>query len=668
MDHQIRTQAACACIAAMTALAATAGRASAQVPRPVGGDGPLKGRRAAAPDVALPDGLRPSLARAIDGVHRFERACLDLGLLGPDGAVDPSAFEGADDARLDEITEFLREGVEGMYPGAGAFAFGERGAPLEQLVECGRYHAGWLAARRALGEDPELTPAHALAALADDVLSAPPLEGSEAAQRFAERASSQRRFAPLGNGGLCFVVWGLLHEPAFWGRGGLPSNAREELIHAIVTMGATSELATWTATRVLRPPLARRDDRPGRGVAFSAGEDRGRVGFTERDEAFVRRVRDRILRGEMPARPAGDAGSSGDTGNSRTTGAAGAAPGPSEKRLRAWCATMLHWILSERGTVPTADDAMRRGTFDERVQYWTDLARRVSFDDFRAAYVDELVALGSRAEGLGAAERIAELEALAESRAADGGLGPDEAAELERLRLDAERARTRLVRHMADLLVQSGAADHFAAVAATLAGPTESLLADIAPHTARAHWLGDAWIRLGLTPNEQATWVLDDHLDGVGPLPDYGLESLVMSTASWSLPGAEATLGRVLSEGDLAARSAAVVNPGWMSEERFESEWRRLARDHDAEGADPVASSKARVSLVLSLAQRDDAAARRLLLESFEEGRWRDPSDPRCWSNVLFGASRDRVLGALSPEERQGLVDRGLAPPELLGR
>jgi len=661
MDHKIRFQAAGTCLAATLAFVATAGRAGAQDAPPApgpeapGSQAPDDGRRVPASDVALPEGLRPSLARAVEGVHRFERACLDLGLLGPDGAVDPAAFEGADDARLDEITEFLREGAEGVYPGAGAFAFGERGAPLEQLVECGRYHAGWRAARRALSEDPGLTPVHALAALSDDVLSSPPLEGSAAALRFAERASSQRRFAPLGNGALCFVVWGLLHEPAFWEREGVPRGARSDLVHAVVRMGPTSELATWTATRVLRPPLALREGRAARGVAFTAGEDRGRVGFTERDEAFVRDLRDRIVRGQVPVR----------------TGPDGVGPvlasAPTEKRLRAWCATMLHWILSERGTVLAADEEMRRGTFDERVQYWTDLARRVSFDDFRAAYVEELVALGSRAEGLGDAARIAELEARAESLATEGGLGPEEAAELEQLRLEAERARTRLVRHMADLLVQSGGTDHFAAVAATLAGPTESLLADIAPHTARAHWLGDAWIRLGLTPSEQATWVLDDHLDGVGPLPDYGLESLVMSTAAWALPGAEASLGRILADGDLGARSAAVANPGWMSEERFETEWRRLARDHAADGADPVGRSKARVSLVLSLAQRSDGTARRLLLESFEEGHWRDPSDPGCWSHCLVGASRERLFGVLSPEERRGLVERGLAPPGLIG-
>lgn len=641
MEIHIRFRRARASAAVAGALAAASADAVAQTPQaPV----PDRAGRIAAAAAELPEGLRPSLGRALERVHRFERACLELGLLGRDGAVAPSAFEGADDAQLDRITEFLREGTlregePGVYPGAAAFAFGERGAPLEQLVECGRYHAGWAAARDAIAADPGLAPEHALAALTDAVLTARPLEGSEDALRFAGVASEQRRFAPLGNGGLCFVVWGLLHEPSFWEREGIAAGARADLIHAIVSRGPTTELATWTATRTLRPPLVWDEERPGRGVVFSAAAPRGRVGFSARDEAFVRAVRDRVVRGELPAES-----------------------GPGERRLRAWCATMLHWILTERGTALAADEAMRRGTLDERKQYWTDLARRVSFDDFRAAYVDELVALGSRAEGLGDTRRIAALEALAET----GELDPAEAEELARLRADAERGRTRLARHMGDLLVQSGGAEHYAAVAATLAGPTESLLADLAPDVARAHWLGDAWVRLGLTPSEQSTWVVEDHLDGLGPLPAYGLESLVMSTASWALPGAEVTLDRVLAEGDLSARSAAVANPRWMTEERFEAEWRRLARDHDGADAAPGDRSKARVALITSLGGREGEGARRLLLESFEAGRWRDPADPGCWWNLDVAGSRDRVLSLLSPEDRRGLVERGLGPAALL--
>ena len=67
--------------------------------------------------------------------------------------------------------------------------------------------------------------------------------------------------------------------------------ARDEFVAAVLARGATSEVSSWVAERVLQPPLAWTDARPGRGVALARGRSRGSFGFTADDQSFLERLR-----------------------------------------------------------------------------------------------------------------------------------------------------------------------------------------------------------------------------------------------------------------------------------------------------------------------------------------------------------------------------------------
>ncbi|MEO1697090.1 MAG: hypothetical protein AAFU73_07335 [Planctomycetota bacterium] len=623
--------------AAALGLAAFAGAVPARPPVPATQE---QARAAVEPPACsdLPAGLHPAVARALGPVHAFERRCIELGIIGPGGALDETPAFGADDARFESLRSFL-SGDDEVFPGVSAFRSDGAPTTLQDIVACGRFHAGWRGAR-ALADDPSVNGDVLLRALEADVVTAEPIEGSEDAVRMHRRALEQGAFAPLGNGGVTCVVWGALVDGGFWteARGG--AAARAGVLHRILERGANGDgWARRAALETLVLPLAWNEVQPGRGVAGSSPRARGTLGFTAQDQRLAVELRDGLL--------AVDATADADALDERRA------------RLE-YAAVMLQRILRDRGTVLAADEALRRGSLPERLQFWRDLARRSSFEDFRAAYLDELVAVGVRADGLGDAARIAELR----SRADD--LSDAEMQELARLERAADVQRRGLVAAMGDLLVDRGGPLHFAAVASTLAGPTEALLAAVVPEANRNNVLGGAWRRLALQSSEQCHWIVEDRLEGTIELPDYGYETMVMSAASHALPGADAVLTRVLEEGSLTERAAAITNPGWLDADRFEAAWRDLDGDFgEARGANTRARVRVAWCLVGALGRRPPAERRPLLLESFERGRWRDTDSPDCWWNLDLGGSRDRMLEVLGPAERASLVERGLAPPAL---
>lgn len=575
---------------------------------------------------AEPSCVRPALERALAHVHRFELRCLELGLLGELGRPNPRVFERA----TEELVAFLEGSERDLFPGLGAFAFSTKDATLQQIIECGRYHAGFRAFERALREDPHMGPADVLAGLSDAMLTAPPRSGSEQAQRFWTRGREQRRLAPLGPGSFCYVAWGALVTPKFWASRGRA--AREKFISTVLRRIPATEIQSWTCQRVLQIPLAWTDDRPARGIATARALTRGELGFTAADQDWMTETRTAILSGEPIETEAG------------------------AERIEEWSRTMLDRILRERGAALIADERLRRGTLAERKRYWSDLANERPFEDFRAAFLAELYTIAAGADAFPRSDRMIALEEKEAART----LTDAERAELAGSRRRLDTARCDLVGHMAKMLATNAGEIHYAAAAAVLAGPAEHALVTVGAPAERETALAHGWVQLGVTPSPQSIWVVEAHLQGSAPIPRRGVQAIVGMLSLHKPPGWEGTMDAAFQSDDRAAREIAIANPGWMSEERYGAEFDRLLGDLSNEGLSADERSSLRACLIASLADESQPAGRSRLLKSFEDGLWSESAGEGSWVHATSRATRRRVLARLSEEERREFVERGL--------
>ena len=580
---------------------------------------------------AAPTVLCPALERALDSVHDFELKCLDLGLLRDDGQPNPRVFQ----RMTDELTRFLEHGERGVFPGIGAFAFPGEEASLQQIIECGRYHAGYRAFQNARSEDPKLGPADLLAGLEDGALTGPPRRGSDRALRLWKRGLEQERLAPLGPGSFCYVAWGALMTPEFWTTEA--GHSREEFIAAILHTIPVTDTQSWMCQRVLRTPLEWTDDQPGRGAASARATSRGTLGFSAQNQTWMVAARTTIL--------------SGDTIESSA----------SRGRLEDWSRTMLDRILRERGSVLVADEELRRGTLLDRQRYWTDLANERAFEDFRAAFLDEIYAISAGADDFPRSERMV----LLEKSEAAGTLTDAESAELQGLRRQRTSAQYQLVGYMAAMLATNAGGLHYAAAASVLAGPAERVLSTIGTSADRDAALGRGWIQLGITSSPQSIWVVEGHLEGSAPIPRRGVQAIVGMLSMHKPPGWEGTMDAVFESGDRSAREIAIANPGWMSEDRYATEFDRLVESLADETMGGDERSSLRACLIASLADSSQPAGKSRLLKTFSDGRWKESRGANSWAHATGPATRRRVLARLTQRERRDLVAKGLAPASL---
>jgi hypothetical protein len=168
-----------------------------------------------------------------------------------------------------------------------------------------------------------------------------------------------------------------------------------------------------------------------------------------------------------------------------------------------------------------------------------------------------------------------------------------------------------------------------------------------------------------MTPSPQALWVVGDHLEGSAPIPRRGVQAIVAMLQVHRPAGWELTMDAAMKSADPAAQQAAIANPAWMGEERFEAEYRRLTERASDPATDPVERGRLRCCLISSLADTSHGVGRALLLESFEAGHWRTLDGPGSWAATTDPRTRSRILGRLSEGDRRSLIERGLAPAGL---
>ncbi|MEC8513109.1 MAG: hypothetical protein VX015_13280 [Planctomycetota bacterium] len=592
----------------------------------------------------MPAPLPAALVRAAEAVHAFERDCFERGLLTPSGTVNPRPLPQGVSEEHPLHVHILEGGrVDGAadFPGYEGFAFQGESPTLAHLIECGRYHAGHAAAAELLGEAPGFDPGELLAALADEMICASDPGASELSARLHSIATEQRRLAPLNRGSLAYVAWGLLMHPEAWDRADDDVRmTRDAFVAAVLARGATSEVSSWVAERVLQLPLAWTDERPGRGVALARGRSRAPFGFTARDQAFLEG-----LRAAFASDPAISA------------------PGMPRARLVEWNATMLDRVLRDRGTIVDADARMRRGTLAERRRFWTDLASASSFPDLHAAVCDELALLANGEAGLAGAARIAELRAAAAIRALSGA----EAGELDALERSARTEGAALARHLLMTVTAAGGPENVAALATSFSGELGEALGDFGTPQLRERLMGEAWRRLSWTDSEQGLWVVRDHLEQRVVLEPRAASAMITGLVIHRREGADVLLAEVCQRGGALERGAAVANPQWMEPESYSLEvGSLLSRTVDPELA-PKERAQLRLDVLSAIDRWDGPEAHALLLRSFEEGLWSARAGGDSWSRTARGPWLDSVLALIGTEARTDLVARGLAPATLFG-
>ena len=605
---------------------------------------PLPAHGASRQRATSPASPSAALSRATEAVHAFERDCFAWGLLTPSGTVNPRPLPQSAPWDHPLHARLLKGGrVDGSadFPGYEGFAFEGESPTLAHLIECGRYHAGHAAAGELLGQAPRFEPGVLLAALADEVICAPDPGADEMSARLHSIATEQRRLAPLGRGSLAYVAWGLLMRPAAWEREeGDARMTREAFVAAVLARGATSEVSSWVAERVLQPPLAWTDERPGRGVALPRGRSRGLFGFTSGDQSFLEGLRAELASAvEVPASKMPRA------------------------RLVEWTATMLDRVLRDRGTAVDADAWMRRGTLAERRRFWTDLASTSAFPDLHEAVLDELTALANGGVGLAGDARIAELRAAAALRP----LSSAEASELEALERSARSDGAALARHLFVTLTAAGGPGNVAALATSLSGELVGALGNFGTPELRERLMGEAWRRLSWTDSEQGLWVVRDHLEERLVLAPGAASAMITGLVIHRREGADVLLADVCRRGGALERGAAVANPAWMEPGSFSREVGSLfSRTVDPELA-PMERARLRLDVLSAIDRWDGPEAHDLLLRSFEEGLWSERAGGDSWSRTARGPWLDRVLALVGAEARMDLVARGLAPAALFG-
>jgi hypothetical protein len=277
--------------------------------------------------------LHPALWPALQRVHALELAYIELSILTPEGtqvATPPSEDSPAG--------KLLMEGRPGLFPGLAAFEFVRPGEPapslpIEMLLECGLYNAGYEGARAAWADAPDLAPSDLLAALDPRFLEAEPLLGTELALELHRSSQRQQRLGALTHGSIGYVIFGFLHLPDFWrGREG----SRGEFISGLLERGIQGPLVAWTVRRVLQAPLSQTSPNAARGIAMGWESRRGPVGFLPVHEARLEALleeleaeRDRQLQPVVPdrVRAAGEAAGDGAAAPVGTT-AQGQGPVP----------------------------------------------------------------------------------------------------------------------------------------------------------------------------------------------------------------------------------------------------------------------------------------------------------------------------------------------------
>ena len=591
-----------------------------------------------------PSKLSSPLVRAIEAVHAFERDCFARGLLTPSGTVNPRPLPRGAPADHPLHLHLLEGGsVDGAadFPGYEGFAFQGESPTLAHLIECGRYHAGHVAAEVLLREAPRFDPRELLAALAEEEIRAPRPGAGELSARLHSIATEQRRLAPLNRGSLAYVAWGLLMHPAAWEREDDDVRmARDDFVAAVLARGATSEVSSWVAERVLQPPLAWTDARPGRGVALARGRSRGPFGFTADDQGFLAG-----LRAELAA--AGEVSTAGIP----------------RARLQEWNATMLDRVLRDRGTTVEADARMRRGTLAERRRFWTDLASISAFPDLHAAVLDELAALANGEADLAGSGRIDALRAAAATRA----LSDEEASELRALERSARAEGTALARHLLTTVTAAGGPANVAALATSLCGELREVLGGFGTPGLRERLMGEAWRRLSWTDSEQGLWVVRDHLEERLTLEPGAASAMITGLVIHRRDGADALLAEVCQRGGALERGAAVANPQWMEPQDYAREVGSLLSRTVDPALDPRERERLRLDVLSAIDRWDGPEAHALLLQSFEDGLWSARAGRDSWSRTARGPWLDSVLALIGAEARTDLVARGLVPAGLFG-
>lgn len=612
------------------------------------------------------DLLAEPLVPALKRVHRLEARYLELGFYVPNGLLNPEPPQPDS-----EGTAFLLGSEPELFPGLDAFEFqqgegtareGEnRGGsslqlPIEQLLESGLYEAGYQGAKAALASHPKLLPEDVWRCFDDAFLDGEPVRPGDDARLVDLAAKGQRRLGLLGNGSIAYVAWGFLHLDEFW-KDRLPQ--REEFLAVLIDRGVVSERSAWAVRRALQRPLKRSAERPARGIAMDLDRLAGTVGFTARHEAVLERL---VADLEDIRRSAdGQQALAPTLRYTRADGTVVTWENPLA-HLPAWSAEMLSWVQRELRPDRFAGELRRGDTLAKRLLYWTELAKRVPFAALREEVLAELRAIVEGADMLPGAERYAELRSLE----ATGELSEADRAELEKLVRGRREMHEALICHMAPLLVLSGKADHYVAVAATLAKDVTAILGATFDEFAQSRLLGSAWGALSVEPHPESLWVLRQHLfEPNQRLPSYAMGPMLVLSAQHALPGYEVLMEDFLREGNLRERGAVLCISAWLPAPRYEEELGRLVGDHRNLDLSDWDRSSSLYNILNSLENRNDETARAIAVRSFYEGRWAESEGRWSWANS-HASVHAWAVAQLSAEDRAVLLEKKLVPPGLL--
>lgn len=657
--------------------------------------------------------LHPALWPALQRVHALEAAYIELSILTPEGTLVPTP------PRQDSPAgKLLMEGRPGLFPGLAAFDFVRPGdpppsVPIELLLECGLYNAGYEAARAAWAAAPDLTPSDLLATVEERFLMAEPVLGTDLARDLHRRSLQQQRLGALTHGSIGYVLFGFLHLSEFWRD---RQTARGEFISGLLERGIAGPLPAWTVRRALQAPLQQNSPTAARGIAMGWDSRRGPVGFLPAHEArldaLLRELeaeRDRFLQpvapGPLPpsggaaaeekSKPEGvpaapgpqagavEAGSKtgsnappqgpGEAGRDRIAAGGGPASGgwdatgsgrwkALEARL-AWTSELLLWVQRELHPGQLQQQFRRAASLTKRMEYWDDLVDSIPFVELREELLRELQAMLADEDGWPGMDRVRELKALS----ALGALTPEQASELRGLEQQIDVQQLRLMSHMTRCLVESSGPDHYDLLADTLLGDIPKLLAgsDLGDPLSFDSNLQVTWLLLASMGGPGPGRLLEGQLDGTRPkLTPMLADTMLRTLPDSSIPDRERILNRYLREGSLGEQLEVLVKSSWLGDDAY----RQQLQGYLQRAKDPATPAEDRTrirdGLLESLRRRGGAVAKSLLLESIQSGLWLGADGASSWSQADPQEVAE-ALSLLSPGERVQLVQQGWLPPQL---
>ena len=618
--------------------------------------------------IELPENpyLSHELRQAMEPVFRLDRRLLDLGLLDGNGALaDLSNPRFETDS---EIVEFITNGEPGLFAGRYGFAFGELAPSFDQLVECGRYDQGLIAAKVLFAANPKLSTEELLKPIDDAFLEAEPVEGSMRAKRLHEFALRQMRLAPLSNGTVSYVIWGFMYLDEFWKD---KPGEREQFITDLIERGASSQISGMTVRRILQAPLKKDPEQRGQGAAFFLLPLREMVGYTHKHqhqlEDLIKLVNDASKEDSDGPNPfdAFVVDTNVEVGAETITAADANVLVPTRLgHLSTWAPELLGWVLLELDP-EAADENMRRAaTIEERMSYWDSLANTVPFANFRERMLEEVRAMLNDSDENPLMIEIMELEALQEA----GALSAEQEKELVRLRGELKRERRSLVRHLAELTAQAGTKSDYELAVSTLAVDLDGLLSSGKLQTVpgmewRSAWelLYSGWLWISVAQYPGLPGVVEQVLHGEVDYPEYGTAYLINSLVIQKPEGYESILKEIMDTGTPAQRGQALINPDWMKADQYKIEISRLF----AESRDPKLTEKDRSyawqGAVKSLSSWDGPEAKALLMKSIEDGSWIGDPQAAKWLYEL-SPGNSWALEMITPAgiakfKEQGLID-----------